>query len=199
MESFSQSIISFLHSVPTVWQLVVLGSFSFAEGLPIIGSLLPGGTIAVFAGGLSADGTLSAFSACMLVGGASFLGDMTGFFLGKRFRHLPWIQRLVTHEKHQKSWDVFDRHVAVITIFGKLLPVVRSTPSLFAAIRGVRTRRYIVYSCIGSFLWGFVGVYAGNLLTTYLGDRAVSLLFILITCSIVGALIHQLYKKHKKS
>lgn len=198
MESFSQSIITMLESIPVGWQMVVLGFFSFAEGLPVIGSILPGGTIAIFAGGLSASGSIAPLTACLVVGVASFLGDMTGFFLGKRFRHLKWIQAIVSHEKHQKSWDLFDRHIAIITIFGKLIPVVRSTPSIFAAIRGIRTRRYIVYSFIGSMLWGVVGVYAGNFLTKYFGEKALPFILGLIVVSIVGVLVHQGIKRLRR-
>ena len=185
MDRFSQSIISFAGHAPISVQLGVLALFSFTEGLPIIGSVLPGGTIALFAGSLAAQGVLSPLVAALVVGTASFAGDMVGFFLGRKFRHLSWVSRFVTHEKYQRSWDLFDRHLAIVAIFGKLLPVVRSTPSLFAAIRGVRTRRYMVYSLIGSYLWGFAGVYAGSLVTAYIGPRAVTLIFGVLIASIV--------------
>jgi len=185
MDWFSQSIISFAGHAPISVQLGVLALFSFTEGLPIIGSVLPGGTIALFAGSLAAQGVLSPLVAALVVGTASFAGDMVGFLLGRKFRHLSWVSRFVTHEKYQRSWDLFDRHLAIVAIFGKLLPVVRSTPSLFAAIRGVRTRRYMVYSLIGSYLWGFAGVYAGSLVTAYIGPRAVTLIFGVLIVSIV--------------
>lgn len=201
MDSLSQSIILLLQAVPVWQQMVVLGFFSYAEGLPIIGSILPGGTIAIFAGSLSESGIMTPLVACIIVGVASFFGDMTGFFLGKRFKNVRWIQRIVTNEKHQKSWDLFDRHIALITIFGKLIPVVRSTPSIFAAVRGVQTRRYMIYSFLGSILWGVAGVYAGKLFTTYFGERATVFILGLIVLSIVIALGHQgikfLRKKYK--
>lgn len=58
MESFSQSVIVTLEAIPVASQMVVLGFFSFAEGLPVIGSIIPGGTIAIFAGGLSSKASL---------------------------------------------------------------------------------------------------------------------------------------------
>ncbi|HEY1041454.1 MAG TPA: VTT domain-containing protein [Candidatus Paceibacterota bacterium] len=191
MESFSQSIITLLQTVPLWQQMSILGFFSYAEGLPVIGSILPGGTIAIFAGSLSESGIMTPLVACIIVGIASFLGDMTGFFLGKRFTNIRWIQTIVTSEKYQKSWDLFDRHIALITIFGKLIPVVRSTPSIFAAVRGVQTRRYMIYSFLGSMLWGIVGVYAGKLFTMYFGERATVFILGLIVVSIIAALVHQ--------
>ena len=194
MASISNSIISLLETIPTEWQMPVLSFFSFAVWLPVIGSVLPGGTIAIFAGGLSAKGIIAPLTACTIVGLASFLGDMTGFLIAKRFKHLKWIKAIVENEKHQKSWELFDRHLALIAIFGKLIPLVRSTPSLFAAVRGVHTKRYIIYSFIGSMIWGVVGVYAGNFFTSYFGDRALSLILLLIIVSIISVLIHQAIK-----
>ncbi len=181
MDQFSAFVIATLASVPSVWRLIILFLFAFAEGLPVIGSISPGGTIAILAGSLSVNGLISPMAAFVLISVGSFLGDITGFLLSKRFKHLSFIQKIVTHEKHQKSWDLFDRHIAIITIFGKIIPFVRSTPSIFAAARGIHTKRYVLYSFMGSVLWGFAGVYAGNLFTRYFGERAISF--------IVGALI----------
>ena len=199
MDSFSQFVIVALSSVPLFWRLAVLFFFSFAEGLPIIGSILPGGTIAILAGSLSTEGLIRPITAVALIAGSSFLGDMTGFLLGKRFRNLPWIQKIITHEKHQRSWDLFDRHIALIAIFGKLIPVVRSTPSLFAAARGVWTRRYIIYSALGSALWGFTGVYAGNLFSRYFGDRAIPFILGILVCTVVVLVLRSVFVKIRKN
>ncbi len=156
----------------------------------------------LFAGSLSANGIVSPIIASFIVGIASFLGDMAGFFLARRFKHYTWIQAIITHEKHRKSWDLFDRHIAIISIFGKLVPVVRATPSIFAAIRGVKIRQYIVYSFLGSMLWGIVGIYLGNFLASYFGGKAISFILVIALLSVVTVLVHQgikaLRRKHKK-
>ncbi len=199
MESFSSSIIEFLMVVPTQVQLFVLFLFSFAEGLPIIGSILPGGTIAIFAGTLVQKGLLSHIITSLVIGVSSFLGDMTGFFIGKKFKHLRWIKSIVENEKHQKNWDLFDRHILIITIFGKLIPVVRSTPSILAAVRGIKTRKYILYSFIGSMLWAWVGVYAGELIEDFFGDKAITVIFLIVVGSILFVTGRILYKKYIKN
>ena len=92
---------------------------------------------------------------------------------------------------------MFDRHIAIITIFGKLLPVVRSTPSIFAAVRGVRTRKYMLYSFLGSILWSFAGVFAGNILTKYIGDKAIVVILAILVGSFVVVMAKQYIKKLK--
>ncbi len=195
MESFSATITEFLLTVPVTAQFFVLSLFSFAEGLPIIGSILPGGTIAIFAGTLVQQGLLSSVTTSLVIGFSSFAGDMTGFFIGKKFKHLSWVRSIVENEKHKKNWDLFDRHIVIIAIFGKLVPVVRSTPSILAAVRGINTRKYIICSFIGSILWAVVGVYAGNLIEKFFGEKAMLFIFVIIVVSIVVVGMRMLIKK----
>ena len=194
----SDFVINTLTGISPFLQMVSIALFSFGEGLPVIGSILPGGTVALLSGSLSVTGIFSPYTAFIVISISSFLGDMTGFFLGKKFKEAKWIKKIVYNEKHQKSWDLFDRHLAVISIFGKLLPVVRSTPAVFAGVRGIKTRRYMLYSFLGSFLWGFVGVFAGNLLTQFFGKNAILIIFGLLVCSVVVVLYKQ-FKKHRKN
>lgn len=188
----------FLTTVPTALKLFVLFLFSYAEGLPVIGSILPGGTIAIFAGTLVQQGLLSPIATMSVIGFSSFAGDMTGFFISKRFRHLRWIRAIVENEKHQKNWDLFDRHIVIITIFGKLIPVVRSTPSILAAVRGIKTRKYIICSFIGSILWAVVGVYAGNLIEKFFGEKAITFVFGIIVISIAIVCTRIIIKRIRK-
>jgi membrane-associated protein len=198
MGAISDTIIAFMSQVTLPLQLILIGFFSFTEGLPIIGSILPGGTIALFAGSLSATGVLPPLITSLIVSSMSFFGEMTGFFIMRKYRHAPWIQRMVTHEKYQKSWDLFDRHLAIIAIFGKLIPFVRSTPSLFAAAKGVRMKRYVYYSAAGSILWGFMGVYGGNALTVVFGKKILVVLAIVLLVSLGIGFIRLLFHKLKK-
>lgn len=197
MEFVSQNMIEVINTVSVSLQIFFIALFSFSEGLPIVGSFLPGGTIAIFAGSIATEGFFSPFFIAVLVSVASFMGDTTGFFIGRKFRNFKWVQEFAVHEKHKRSWDLFDRHMALIAIFGRLVPVVRSAPSLFAAIRGVRTRRYVVYSFLGSCLWAFSGVYFGNMITNYFGQQVISIIFGVVLVSIGIIIVRYLLKKIK--
>lgn len=201
MQSFSTLITEFLISVPIGLQLIVISLSSFFEGLPVIGSILPGGTIAIFAGTLVNQGVLPLFFTILIIGLSSFAGDMVGFFIGKKFKNISWVRKIIENEKHQKNWDLFDRHIMIITIFGKLIPVVRSTPSIIAAARGIKSRKYILYSFIGSVLWAFVGVYAGNFIEKFLGKNSMLVIFLIIVFSVLfvsaNLFIKRVVKKKK--
>lgn len=199
MESITETLTALFYSVPEAVRYVLIFFSSFIEGVPVIGSLFPGGTVALLIGSLSEGGFVHPLLAVGVITVGTFTGDMVGFMAGRHFRHYPWLKKFIESEKNQKGWDIFDRHLAILVIFGKLIPVVRSTPSLFAAMRGVRFRRYVLYSGIGSVLWAFVGVYGGNALAQTLGGHAALMLILglLVVSGIVFA-VRRLHKEHKK-
>jgi membrane protein DedA with SNARE-associated domain len=171
----------------------------FIEGLPIIGSLVPGGTMAILIGSLSQEGYINTFLAINLIAIGSFIGDMLGFIFGKYLRQIPYVKRMLLQEKHQKNWDLFDRHVALVIIFGKLLPVVRSTPSLFAGMsKKLNIWKYALYTAIASYLWAVVGIYAGNFLAETLGDYAIPLILGVAFALAIGIFISNRIKNRRK-
>lgn len=174
-------------------------ALAFGEGLPVIGSFLPGGTIAILIGGLSKEGIINPWFAIHLIAIGSAIGDLVGFFFGKKMLHIPWVHNLVHNEKHAKKWDLFDRHAALVIILGKLLPVIRSTPSLFAGARNMNTFRYLFYTIIASYLWAIGGIWGGNYLSTILGDNLILVVIAIVVVSISVSLVNSIKKKKKTS
>ncbi len=191
MQNIGPYIEHIFFSIPEFFRYMLVFITSVIEGMPVVGTFLPGGTIAVIVGGLSAEGFVNPIITVFIIAIGTFFGDMIGFLIGRKYKDTPWVKKLIFKEKHQKHWDLFDRHVALVVIFGKLLPVIRSTPSLFAAVRGVVIKKYIMYSAIGSLLWAVVGIYAGNILGKILGDN----LMIFIICIIGATVVYMFGKK----
>lgn len=198
IQEFSILLTALFFSVSPTIRIVLVFLFAYAEGLPIIGSILPGGTIALLVGSLSSSGFIGPLLAISIIALGSFLGDITGFIIGKKFKHTKWLKNLAEHEKHQKKWDLFDRHLAIIIIFGKLVPLVRSTPSFFAGIRNTKTIKYLLFSFIGSILWAVAGVLGGSFITKLFGSSSVGLIIILIISGVFVFLINK-YKNKKTS
>ena len=129
--------------------------------------------VAIILGTISHEGFMSPLTAINIIALGSFLGDYTGFLFGKFLKKLPRIQKLMSIERHQKKWDLFDRHIALVIIFGKLLPVVRSAPSLFAGTRNISRWKYAIYTLVGSYLWAIVGIIGGRFIGKVLGKHAI--------------------------
>lgn len=171
---------------------------SYLEGLPVIGSILPGGTVALVVGSLTQEGYLAPLLAVNLIALGSFLGDITGFYVGPKLLTYPWFKKFVQKEEHQKHWDLFDRHIALVIIFGKLLPVVRSTPSLFAGARNISKLRYFFYVLVGSYVWSFAGVYGGNILAKTIGAAAIPVIIGVFLLTGIGVFVGNKVKSKKK-
>ncbi len=163
--------------------------FAYIEGLPIIGSFFPGGTIALFVGVLSDSGFIEPFYAIIIIALGSFLGDMTGFIVGRKLKHKKWVKKIMEHEKHENKWDIFDRHIILIIIFSRVVPFVRSLPSLFAGARNIKIQKYLVLSFIGSFIWAITGVYGGNILSKIAGNMAIPIILGILFVSIIITII----------
>jgi len=198
MDQLLITLESVFFSVSLFARMLFIFISSFLEGLPIIGSILPGGTVALLIGSLSNKGFISPLVAISIIAFGSFLGDITGFYIGKYFKNTRWLKKIIEHEKHQKKWDVFDRHIALIVIFGKLIPVVRSTPSFFAGARNIKTQKYFLFSFLGSIIWAVVGIYGGQALSRIFGNYAVIIIIlILIVSGIITFIVNYRKKKYK--
>jgi membrane-associated protein len=199
VEYISNLVSDFFFLASPLARMVFIFLFAYGEGLPVIGTLLPGGTIALLVGSLSAEGFIKPLSAALLITIGSFLGDITGFFIGKKIGKWRWIGKFVHNENYKNSWDIFDRNFALIVVFGKLIPVVRSTPSFFAGARNIKFSRYVFFSFLGSLLWSVVGIYGGNLLSRTVGNLAIPIILGILVISVIATLVKSLRKKNPKN
>jgi len=176
-------------SLSPILKIFFIFLFAYIEGLPIIGSFFPGGTIALFIGALSNNGFINPIYAITIIALGSFLGDMTGFMFGKKLKHKKWVKKIINHEKHQKKWDLFDRNIIFIILFSRVVPFVRSLPSLFAGARNIKTKKYLLLSFIGSFIWAVTGVYGGNIISKIAGDLAIPIILGILFISIIVSVV----------
>lgn len=198
MQQFHDIFSTILFSLGPIAREIFIFFLGYVEGLPIIGSIVPGGTMAILIGTLSRDGYINIFLAINLLALGSFLGDLTGFVFGKQLRKLDYVKKVIESEKNKKHWEVFDRHVALVIIIGKVLPVIRSTPSLFAGMRKIPIHRYAIYTLIGSYLWAVIGIYSGSALGNILGDYAVPVIILTVFVLTFGSFTYNKIKKYRK-
>jgi membrane protein DedA with SNARE-associated domain len=197
MESLHHQLVDlFIGLSPLLKNIFILG-ISFGEGLPIIGSFLPGGTIAILIGALSEEGLINPWLAIHLIAIGSLCGDLVGFFAGRKLLHISWVNKIVYSEKHIKSWDLFDRHTALVIVIGKLLPLVRSTPALFAGARKMNVFRYMLYVAIASYLWAIAGIFGGKYLSQLLGNALLPIIVGIVIVTIIISIFSRRKSKKK--
>ena len=157
---------------------VIIFIFAYFEGLPVITILFPGTMVALMIGSFTHTGEIAPFVAINMIALGSFFGDLTSLYCGPYLLKIKWFKNLVEKDEHQKYWNIFEKNIALIIIFSKLLPMVRSTPSLFAGARNMSKAKYFFYTFIGSYLWAVVGIYGGGLLGKIFGNLALPLIFV---------------------
>jgi membrane protein DedA with SNARE-associated domain len=194
MELLHDNLIQIFFSLSPFLRNIFIFVMAFGEGLPIIGSFLPGGTIAILIGSLSVEGFINPWIAIHILAIGSLCGDLVGFTFGRYLLHIKWVHKIVYHEKHVKKWDLFDRHAALVIIFGKIIPVIRSMPALFAGVRKMNISKYIIYVLIGSYIWAIAGIFGGKYLAQLFGDSIV--IFIVGILILTG--VYALYANRKK-
>jgi membrane-associated protein len=192
--SYDQFIAFFLELSP-LYKNIFIFLFAFGEGLPIVGTFLPGGTIAIFIGALSEEGFINPWKAIHIIALGSLLGDLIGFFVGRKLLRFSWVKNIIYSKKQAKNWDLFDRHAALVIIIGKLVPLVRSTPALFAGARKMNIFKYIGYVLIGSYIWGIAGIFGGKYLAQIFGKYLLVVIVGIVIISIIIAFI----SKNKKN
>jgi len=202
MESWVQQFIEFLPDGVTY--LLVFFLIAFSESLPMIGLLVPGSTLVVFAGFLVLHGKCSFLLLASVTIAGALLGDLFSFWLG--FYYGSKLLRLQGFKKHhrlvKRSEQFFVDHGGKSIFFARFLGPIRGITPFIAGLSGLPGRPFCCYALISAILWGIC--YPG---IGYLGgsswQRAQSLsakfglvIFALLLITILNFWIRRYFKKN---
>lgn len=147
----------------------VLGLFAviFAETGLLVGFFLPGDSLLVLAGLVSAVGAQSNLDihlnlAVVLVGlfVCAVAGAQMGYYIGYKagpalFRRPD--SRLFRQEHVDKAQHYFDRYGAKTIVLARFIPIVRTFANPIAGVARMPARDFALFNVIGAALWA-VGV-----------------------------------------
>ena len=109
MQNLSTFITNLFFSVPEVSRYLIVFVTSFIEGMPVIGAVLPGGTIALLIGSLSAKEFVSPILAVFIIALGTFSGDMLGFAIGRRYRESSWLKKIIFYNQVLLKWNLIEK------------------------------------------------------------------------------------------
>jgi membrane-associated protein len=94
-------------------------------------------------------------TACVLLSAAAFLGNVTGYEIGrylgpKIYEHRG---RFIKPEHFTKTHDFFERHGAKALVLGRFVPIVRTFITLVAGVGQMDRRHFLLWSGVGAVLW----------------------------------------------
>lgn len=159
------------------WVIETIGQFGYAGivFLMLAENLfppLPSELIMPFAGFLAARGELH--PALVVASGAlgSLLGALPWYIAGRRIgadrlkrlaeRHGRWIA--LTPDEIERGQHLFERKGALVLVFGRLVPALRTVVALPAGLAKMRPAAFVLWTLVGSVLWTSILTLAGYLL-----------------------------------
>jgi membrane-associated protein len=171
----------------------------FAECGLLIGFFLPGDSLLFATGLLVATGIFPQPIAlvCVLITIAAFVGNLTGYWIGKRFG-APLFQRpesrLFRQEYVASTSAFFAKYGGLAIVLARFTPIVRTFITAMAGIAGMEFRKFAVYSAIGAVLWGtgvtLLGYWLGQI--PFVENNIELILIGMVLLSVIPPAVHYL-------
>lgn len=128
-----------------------------------IGLFLPGSTIILFLGALSARGYLDTGDLIWFAVLGAILGDNINYYLGRRYG-AKWLGKGFWFFKSnhiEKARYFMDAHGAKSVFLGRFIPSVKEVVPFIAGSVKMNKRTFMIWNVLGAVGWGFVWVLAG--------------------------------------
>ena len=187
-----QSLLDFVHRLRDVQGLVAWGGYVgmavivFAETGLLIGFFLPGDSLIVTAGLLSAThNLLNVYWLGLLLTVASILGNTVGYAIGAATgpRLFTREDSLLFNKKHlYRAHAFYEKHGGKTIIIARFMPIVRTFVPVVAGMGQMEYRRYFQYNVIGGVAWIWSMLFIGYFLGRYIPgvDKHVELVIMIV-------------------
>lgn len=185
----------------------------FAETGLFIGFFLPGDYLLFIAGMVVAAApepfempVVNLFYWCMLITVAAVLGNMAGYWFGKRSgpylfeRKDTWLfKKRHLHQAH----DFYEKRGGMAIIIARFMPVVRTFAPIIAGVVRMDFKKFVLYNIIGAIIWVFGLVSLGFALgkNQWVKDHLEYIVVIVILVTTLPVLIKMVSSRvqHKKT
>jgi membrane-associated protein len=168
---------------------------------------IPSGGFLFTAGVFVATGDLpeNLFIVCSLLSIASVLGNMTGYWLGRKTGPMMYKRKDSRYFKRQyldKAETFYRKHGNISLAAGLFFPIIRTFSPIVAGIIKLDFRRFVLFVFIGSVLWISTFVIAGYLvgimpgLKPYLKYMVIGII-LTVTIPVLIGIIRNLNKAEK--
>ncbi len=165
MTHFFGPIISNLQSIIEHGGYFILFLITILEGIPAIGSLVPGHTAVILSGFLSRLHILNIGIVIPVVVVAAMIGDYTGYFLGKKYGYgfLKTFGKLlfIKDEYIEKAKGIIGKHTGKSIIFGRFNPITRPLVPFIIGASHVHQNKFWFYDFIGVLFWALLSIGIG--------------------------------------
>jgi membrane-associated protein len=164
-----------LRDLPALVQWAGYGGLTaiiFTETGLFFGFFLPGDSLLVAAGLLSAQGfALDIVKLGVLLNVAAVLGDNTNYWIGRltgpRIFNRP--ESIFFHRKHvDRAHAFYEKHGPKTVVLARFIPIIRTFAPLVAGVAQMNYRTFVTYSILGGTLWIWSMLLTGYFLGRYI-------------------------------
>ncbi len=197
-----QSLLDFLHRLRDVRGLIAWGGYVgltaiiFAETGLLVGFFLPGDSLIVTAGLLSATtGAFNVWLLGLLLTVASIIGNTSGYAIGKAAgpRLFTRENSLLFNKKHlYRAHEFYERHGGKTVIIARFMPIVRTFVPVVAGMGQMDYGRYTMFNIVGGVAWIWSMLFIGYFLGRYIpgvDQHVESVIIVVIILSLLPGII----------
>ncbi|MBO3083250.1 VTT domain-containing protein [Cellulomonas fengjieae] len=166
--------------------------------------ILPGDSLLFTAGALVAQDTLdiNIWVLCLVLFLAAFLGDQTGFLIGRTLGPKVFNKpdsRFFKKKYIDQTYAYFDKYGGRTIIVARFVPIVRTYAPVAAGVGNMRYRHFVSYNVIGALLWAvgvtLLGYALGNV--TFIKENIEALLIAVVLVSVIPIGVELLKARRK--
>ncbi|WP_020676449.1 DedA family protein [Geopsychrobacter electrodiphilus] len=154
MDAWLQQIV--VHLPHGTTYLIIVALIAFLESIPLIGLAMPGSTLIVLAGFLSAHDKGQFLAICLYSAGGAFAGDLLSYGMGQKLGHrrmtTPWLAR--QEKKLLASQKFLAVHGGKSLLYARFLGPIRGTIPFLAGMSKMKRAFFIRVSLCSALLWG---------------------------------------------
>jgi membrane-associated protein len=170
-----QSLLDLFHQVTNVRELVRVGGYVgltaiiFAETGLLVGFFLPGDSLIVTAGLLSAQPQfgLNVYLLGVLLTVAAIIGNTVGYAIGRATgpRLFTRDDSLLFKKKHlYRAHDFYEKHGGKTLVIARFMPIVRTFVPVVAGLANMPLKAYTAYNVLGAIAWIWSMLFIGHFL-----------------------------------
>src|SRR3954469_24578837 len=198
-----QTLLDLFHQLTDVRHLVQVGGYVgltaiiFGETGLLVGFFLPGDSLLVTAGLLSAQPQfgLNGWLLGLLLTVAAILGNSLGYVIGRYSgpRLFTRDDSLLFKKKHlYRAQDFYQKHGGKTLIIARFMPIVRTFVPVVAGLANMPLKAYTAYNVLGAVAWIWSMLFIGHFLGRVVPgiDKHIEpMILVIVALSLLPALI----------
>ena len=111
---------------------------------------------------------------CALNSGAGILGNLAGYWTGKKVGHAmySWKDNFIFKQRYlHEAHDFYEKHGGGAIVFARFLPFIRTFAPIIAGIVEMDRKKFMFYNIVGCVAWVITMIFAGHFLQIWVKNQ----------------------------